>query len=159
MADAETPQARRLFRMPAFGFNRCPLRIRRGFGRSNSGLASRSDNDADETPGTLAHLGLADPVHGGAADLASLSEAIGVDSWRLGRFTRFLTAPGLFRTVDSQLELTEIGQYLRREIPGSLHPSAASSYYLIGAAANSNCKQARVGCSAMGILRPLHLAC
>ena len=87
-------------------------------------------NRAARAVQVAAHLGLADLVHGDVADLAALSEATGIDPWRLGRFMRFLTALGLFRRANSQFALTEMGQFLCRDIPDSLHPSAITNYYL-----------------------------
>lgn len=67
-----------------------------------------------------AHLGLPELVRDGTNTGEALSQATGIDPWRMGRFLRFLVAMGLFRKKDGLLELTEMGILLCRDSPDSM---------------------------------------
>jgi hypothetical protein len=71
---------------------------------------------------TLAQAGVADHLAAGPRPVAELAEATGTDAGMLYRFLRAAASVGLFAELpDGRFELTEIGTYLRSDVPGSLH--------------------------------------
>jgi len=76
-----------------------------------------------------AHLGLPDLVRGGADTAEALSQAVGIDAWRIGRLMRFLVAVGVFTKSGERYKLSELGSLLCRDTPGTLRNSAVLNYY------------------------------
>jgi hypothetical protein len=69
----------------------------------------------------VVELGVIDRLAvGGPADPAELAAAVGVDADALHRFLRALAAEGLFTQDGDRFGLTEAGELLRTEAPGSL---------------------------------------
>jgi hypothetical protein len=67
-----------------------------------------------------ARLRLADYLAGDCRDCSDLAQATGTHPPSLGRLLRALTAIGILRhDADERFSLTEVGQYLRSDSPGS----------------------------------------
>ncbi|MFC0863060.1 methyltransferase [Sphaerimonospora cavernae] len=70
---------------------------------------------------TMAELGCADHLAGGPMSVTELAGACGAHAPSLGRVMRELAAIGIVRTVGPDVyELTENGQALRGDVPGSM---------------------------------------
>jgi hypothetical protein len=73
----------------------------------------------------VAKLGVADKIAAGTKDAKALAEACGVDADALGRVLRALAVPGITKDLgDGRYELTEVGQTLRGDVPGSVRAMA-----------------------------------
>ncbi|WP_394843561.1 acetylserotonin O-methyltransferase [Pendulispora brunnea] len=69
-----------------------------------------------------AELGVADHLKEGARSTADLAAAVGANEDALYRVLRALTNVGLFHEGDGRtFQLTELGQYLRRDVHGNLN--------------------------------------
>lgn len=69
-----------------------------------------------------AQLGIADLLHSGTQDVASLAHQVGSEPRALYRLLRALASLGIFAELeDGRFQLTPLAQGLRRDTPGSLH--------------------------------------
>jgi hypothetical protein len=75
---------------------------------------------ASHTLFATARLRLADHIHRGHGTTAALAEATGTDPATLSRLLRALAAMGVVAIDGEALELTDIGQGLRNDHPGSM---------------------------------------
>ncbi|UNO40756.1 methyltransferase [Streptomyces sp. MST-110588] len=84
----------------------------------------------------LAQVGVADHLTEGPREVADLAAATGTDPGMLYRFLRAAASVGLYEELpDGRFTLTETGQYMRSDIPGSLRYLA----YLYGEESIWNC--------------------
>ncbi|MGC5012626.1 methyltransferase [Streptosporangium sp. DT93] len=73
---------------------------------------------------TMAELGCADHLRDGPLDVGELARRCGADATALGRVLRELAAMGIVTTVRPGVyALTEAGDTLRDDVPGSLRPA------------------------------------
>jgi hypothetical protein len=73
----------------------------------------------------FAVLGLPDRMTGGAHTTAELADAANLDPVALGRLLAALADAGVLRqTAADRFELSDIGEYLRSDVPGSAHATA-----------------------------------
>jgi hypothetical protein len=71
-----------------------------------------------------AELGLADLLHAGIRTADELATATATDAMSLARLLRLLVSAGLFTESDGGYRLSEIGDYLRSDTPGSMRAVA-----------------------------------
>jgi hypothetical protein len=73
----------------------------------------------------VAQLGVADLLADGPKSTDQLAQSSGADATSLGRVLRALARFGVFsRDAAGQFALGRLGEFLRRDVPGSLHPAA-----------------------------------
>lgn len=73
----------------------------------------------------VAQLGVADLLADGPKRVAQLALATGADATSLGRVMRALARFGVFsQDAGGQFALGRLGEFLKRDVPGSLHPAA-----------------------------------
>jgi len=73
----------------------------------------------------VAQLGVADLLADGPKSIEQLAKATGADVTSLGRVLRALARFGVFsQDAAGQFALGHLGEFLKRDVPGSLHPAA-----------------------------------
>jgi hypothetical protein len=94
-------------------------------------------------------LGVPDACAGGGRSVDEIAAACGTDGPALGRYLRLLAASGLFAEDDEgRFSLTDLGQLLRRDVPGTLAPFAVLAGELLEPTAESALYALRTGRSA-----------
>lgn len=71
-----------------------------------------------------AQLGLADRLADGPRTAAELAAATGADAGKLRRVARALVGMGVLTEDGGSFALTEVGELLRADVPGSMHSAA-----------------------------------
>ncbi|WP_445160782.1 methyltransferase [Mycobacterium sp. Dal123C01] len=79
---------------------------------------------ATQAVAVASELRLADHIAQGVPT-EELAERVGADHATLRRLMRYLASVGVLRTIGDRFELTEVGQWLRSDIPNSMRPLAS----------------------------------